>query len=361
MISSQVFSKFGPDLISQSAAQDFYELLDRLRRAVASQSYEWATYPTFVDYARICFWAIRKLEYSFIAQAFVDFEAKADRSLKILDVGSGVVPLCNWMSRRGHRVIALDPYVADIRCLVQNDLNSFYGSKVSYAVARGEQLPFSDGAFDVVTFVSVLEHIPPGRDRLTVWELARVLRPRGNLLMTFDIAPYTESGVNDHLRQPAQPFTPENTRHLLKQISPAFDVSPSDLPSAFDMLTWTDVNEFWTAAQMHDGPRDPIRPYLAMGAVLQRSDMPFSPSTGEVAAAFLQGQALLEKRMAEVQYHADRRLAQLEESHAYGQALEEELRRTRPTSLYYWLAVRGSALWRESVAVLRRFANKFRG
>ncbi|MDX6689808.1 MAG: hypothetical protein QOG15_1265 [Solirubrobacteraceae bacterium] len=45
-----------------------------------------------------------------------------------------------------------------------------------------EQLPFADGAFDVVTCLDVIEHTPD--DRVSLAELRRVTRPGGYLLVT---------------------------------------------------------------------------------------------------------------------------------------------------------------------------------
>ena len=49
-------------------------------------------------------------------------------------------------------------------------------------VARVEDLPFPDGAFDLVTCLDVIEHTPD--DRATLAELRRVTRPGGLLVVT---------------------------------------------------------------------------------------------------------------------------------------------------------------------------------
>lgn len=46
----------------------------------------------------------------------------------------------------------------------------------------GERLPVADGAVDVVIFTEVIEHLL--RPELAVWEIARVLKPGGVLVMT---------------------------------------------------------------------------------------------------------------------------------------------------------------------------------
>ena len=70
--------------------QDFYKMLEELRGVTSVGAQSWATYPTLLDYANICFWAIRKLEYSFSVEKIVEVEQVLDTKLKILDVGCGV-------------------------------------------------------------------------------------------------------------------------------------------------------------------------------------------------------------------------------------------------------------------------------
>lgn len=311
------------ETLAHPAAQDFYRLLERLSQAARTATPDWATYPTFVDYAAICFWAIRKLEYSFVAAAFSSFEEdqQVKRPLAVLDVGCGVVPLCNWMSRRGHHVTAIDPLAADIAFAVTNDLNAFYQSQVNYQVASGEQLPFPDASFDIVTCVSVLEHLAPGNDRLTLYEIARVLKPEGRLLITFDVAPSPATEADDwptHLRKYAYPFSPEPARRLIDHISDFFQIAPTDLPPEFDALTWDQVHDFWRSAQSHDGRAEPVREYLALGGALKCRQLSpsarpaLSLSPNELSTAYREGQQALQQQLSFYQFHAAERLRQLD-------------------------------------------------
>jgi SAM-dependent methyltransferase len=54
--------------------------------------------------------------------------------------------------------------------------------RTSFVRGDGEHLPLADASVDVVVFTEVIEHLV--RPELAVWEIARVLRPGGHLVMT---------------------------------------------------------------------------------------------------------------------------------------------------------------------------------
>lgn len=104
----QLFHDFESVAVStrRPHATELFAILARFRDAVRGARYEWSAYPAMLEYANVCFWAIRKLEYSFAAEAFGAMQRQSRQPLRILDVGCGVVPLCNWLSNpraRGHR------------------------------------------------------------------------------------------------------------------------------------------------------------------------------------------------------------------------------------------------------------------
>lgn len=311
----RLFKDFGDvaPASAQPAVRELYSLLAAMRQAVRQRDPVWASYPTITEYARVCFWAIRKLEYSFATEAFAALESQAGRPLAVLDVGCGVVPVCNWISRRGHQVTAVDPSESDITFLVGNDLNAFYGSDVTYEVARSEQLRFPDNSFDVVTCISVLEHLAPGNDRVALWEMARVLKPDGHLIVTFDVSPPREPQGGEapwppDRRRYAEPFPPQAAVRLLDHIAPVFDVSSSDVAGPLARLTWREVRRFWEASAQQDERPPAARDYLAFGAVLKRRPGPVARDPTKISAAYLEGQAALEERLAFHQEHALARL-----------------------------------------------------
>ena len=67
---------------------------------------------------------------------------------------------------------------------VSPDLLARYG--VDYIFGDLTQLPFPSESFDIVTCISVLEHMPPDTRAKGVAEMARVLKPEGRLILTYD-------------------------------------------------------------------------------------------------------------------------------------------------------------------------------
>ena len=305
----KLFSDFSSENKNELTTNDFYLMLNKLRDAAKNKQPSWAEYPNFILYSNVCFWAIRKREYGFITNWFIELEKQLDGTKTVLDVGCGVVPLCNWISSRGHAVTAIDPLKEDINFLIDNNLNAFYGSNVEYLNVRAENLPFKDASFDIVTFVSCLEHIAPGNDRISLFEIARVLKPGGYLLITFDVAPQKqqESGEKEkplYQRQFSYPFSINATRHLFAEISNYFDVTAITLPSEFEYLTLEQVHNFWQKTQLHDERNEAIREYLAMGLVLQRTANPVNLSFDSIEAAYIEGQAAIEEQLSYYQNQA---------------------------------------------------------
>ena len=113
--------------------------------------------------------------------------------VRILDAGCGTGYQAREMARFGE-VCAFDSAVQAVR----------------YAAARGvaarqgelEAIPYADGDFDLVTALDVLEHADD--DRRALSEIARVLRPKGLLVLTVPAFRFLWSAhdeVNHHKRR----------------------------------------------------------------------------------------------------------------------------------------------------------------
>src|SRR3954452_24335224 len=63
---------------AQPHAAELFGVLARFREAVRGGLVEWSDFGPVQEYAGMCFWAIRKLEYSFAAEAVAAVEAQVD-------------------------------------------------------------------------------------------------------------------------------------------------------------------------------------------------------------------------------------------------------------------------------------------
>ncbi|MEA3407977.1 MAG: class I SAM-dependent methyltransferase [Chloroflexota bacterium] len=114
--------------------------------------------------------------------------APSGPNVRVLDVGSYRSPFPAFLASRGHDVTVVDlhPAVGRQARWISRSLGP--EARVKVHVADVAALPFSKGAFDAVTCISTLEHIPGDRDSLAVREIARVLRAGG---VCFISVPYS--------------------------------------------------------------------------------------------------------------------------------------------------------------------------
>lgn len=146
--------------------------LGRHREALGEYGQKWSDDPFHA-------WS-REWEYP-----FVDFHLPSTPGLKLLDAGSGATFFSFWLAQR--------PNVAHVTALDYDDrwtalyerFNRSEELPVEFVAADMGQMPFPDAMFDVVTCVSVLEHLP--QRSTAIHEIERVLKPGGRFVMTFDL------------------------------------------------------------------------------------------------------------------------------------------------------------------------------
>jgi ubiquinone/menaquinone biosynthesis C-methylase UbiE len=92
----------------------------------------------------------------------------------VLDIGAGTGIASRAMAARGARVVAVDPGEPMVRRL------SRMSPDVVAVIARAEQLPVRDSAFDLVTCATAWHWLDTER---TVTEVRRVLRPGGHVAL----------------------------------------------------------------------------------------------------------------------------------------------------------------------------------
>lgn len=106
---------------------------------------------------------------------------------RVLDVGCGGGLLAEGMARRGAQVTALDLAPAALDVARLHALES--GLEIDYRNTSAEHMAAeSPGAFDVVTCLEMLEHVPD--PAMTVAALAKLVRPGGHVICsTIDRGP----------------------------------------------------------------------------------------------------------------------------------------------------------------------------
>ena len=163
----------------------------------------------------------RRWEYPFAAGRILDRAAAAgDHPLRILDAGSGVTFFPHFLTENipGATVTCCDSdrrYVDAFSRLREATGNA----SVTFVPAMLQDLPLEADGTDVITCISVLEHT--GRYDEILTEFARVLRPGGMLVLTFDISPDGRTEI-----------PPSAARELLDAAAGHFDVETSFDPAA---------------------------------------------------------------------------------------------------------------------------------
>lgn len=125
------------------------------------------------------------------AQAWIDFVDRGDPNrvyvidpavrrtlgsadgLKVLDVGCGEGRLCRELASQGAEVVGLDPVLGLVEVARRRG--------GLFVRADAAQLPFKNESFDLV--LSILSLIDIFEFRSAIWEMARVMRPGGRLVV----------------------------------------------------------------------------------------------------------------------------------------------------------------------------------
>lgn len=131
----------------------------------------------------------RRWEYPFVTQRVIRLaqQQNSDGPFRVLDAGSGVTFFPYYLRKELPR--------SEITCFDSNTsyhpmfaaVNSgMRETKVKFVEGLLQKLPFENDYFDAVCCISVLEHT--GNHGEILDEFARVLRPGGLLVLTFDLS-----------------------------------------------------------------------------------------------------------------------------------------------------------------------------
>jgi SAM-dependent methyltransferase len=95
----------------------------------------------------------------------------------VLDVGCGTGRWLRRYSQRSLRPVGVDATEGMLRRAAAS------GLKCPLVIGLAQSLPFDDASFDLVSAVTVIQHLPPTCQAKALKEMARVLRPGGHLLL----------------------------------------------------------------------------------------------------------------------------------------------------------------------------------
>ena len=121
-----------------------------------------------------------EMRYDLLAK---DVRTFATPGMRILDVGCGSALVADRILDLDATYVGFDFGGHHIE-YASKKLGDLTGIRLRSVFCRGdgERLPFADASIDLVIFSEVIEHLV--RPELAVWEIARVLKPGGVLLMT---------------------------------------------------------------------------------------------------------------------------------------------------------------------------------
>lgn len=182
---------------------------------------------------------------------------------RILDVGTEKSPFPFHLSGKGYRVT-----ITDIEKRWKRDWDRAaidLSVHLDRAVCPAERLPFPDATFDVYLSVSVIEHARFKKE--TLREAARVLKPGGLLIMTFDVL---EGGFG--MAYPKQFGVPLS----LRQFDALFEALPCFEPLERDSSWNRDAIPAFL--EWHHSQK-PIHRYVIGAAAFRRSENLLKPRT----------------------------------------------------------------------------------
>ncbi len=150
----------------------------------------------------------KQWEYPFALEHIERLAKKLGKSqLKIGDIGGGRGALAPWLAQLGHSVTVFD--IGYSWASQSSDQDFFrYGRENAFKVDYGSiyNIPADDASFDVVTCISVVEHLPQKIPALR--ELLRVLAPGGCLILTYDLI--NDAACTDNYDRRIGIFTPDS-------------------------------------------------------------------------------------------------------------------------------------------------------
>ncbi len=109
---------------------------------------------------------------------------------RVLDIGTGVGRWARWYATwPGTEVVGIDIEVKRLA------FARGFGDAATYCQTAAQNLPFEDGAFEVVNCVTVLQHVDHETKLQAIAEIQRVLRPGGKAII-FELSGLRDDAPN---------------------------------------------------------------------------------------------------------------------------------------------------------------------
>jgi ubiquinone/menaquinone biosynthesis C-methylase UbiE len=225
------------------------------------------------------------MEYSFVLRALGCYQ-RISNVRKILDIGSGTsaFPAALGSKVKGE-IRCVDRQTAIVEAMSKLELPN-----CTYELADMSSLPYGDRSFDVVSCISVLEHVKRAVGLTAISEMLRVTKDDGLVIVTVDYRSLTvgstlkkwinrlskaatyvlhgETGAVVRAATSAKPYT----WYDLKQISSVFTRSVAGKPQrSWSRLRSEEIRRFWSTFWRPDLNYDPLlRDYTSVGILLSR-------------------------------------------------------------------------------------------
>lgn len=148
-----------------------------------------------------------RIRREILADALARLEPRLGPVRRVLDVGCGTGATGSVVAGDGRGVIGIDAHPLPLSLG-----RGWSGAYMARLRARLPRLPFTDGSFDLIVALDVLEHVR--EDHAATEELWRVLRPGGGLIV---FVPALELlwGAHDDIAQHHRRYTAGGLRDLI--------------------------------------------------------------------------------------------------------------------------------------------------
>jgi SAM-dependent methyltransferase len=196
--------------------------------------------------ARFYIHASKQWEYPFVIdKIFAHTQQKEKKNVKIADVGGGAGLLAPYLTKLGYDTTVYDiNYTWDPNGDPERTekLRLRYAESVGLKMEYGSifNIPAEDETFDIVTCVSVVEHVP--YKIYAFKEMLRVLKPEGILIVTYDLVDSENKNNIDDAR--IEIFSPGLIQDTLSElgIKTIVNHTSADIQNSLDDMCRDKVN-----------------------------------------------------------------------------------------------------------------------